>query len=218
MVFIFAGDGNNSPSIDVKKLDGESVKSLKFHEEIDEEDVPNDAFGGFQSVEVMTLRESHINEKSVTTSSTAENGDMAPKPYHDLKMFDALEGNVSNHVAATASTTADEEDDFSDFQMSLPPPSNEVAVNQAKTFDILQPTVLQPIKKQATFDRIDRKEEQSINWPDPGLSEEDLINIERSLKNLKTVNEKPKTHEDASKFQFLFLKKAADGATFLTFL
>lgn len=170
-------------------VDVDSVKSLQFINEqtkndLTEDDETNvtetlqqieDDFGVFQSSvhQETILRESHITNAGKTTIDSS-----------NFASDETYESNTN--VTSVLNLDGSEDDDFADFQMSLPQLNEEQPQRHVTlhTTAILKPTVL----LLPNVEQINLKNNSQINWPDPGLNEEDLRNIELSFCNLKTIN------------------------------
>lgn len=152
--------------------DTESVNSLKFIEnsaEIENEVIneKEDDFSSFQSSTALPLRETHISSVLGLNIETFELKSTIVTP-------DLPRKTVVNTVEEASELTVAKEtdDDFTDFQMSLPPPKTEFVP-------------LEPLKPIVLASNVSTK----INWPEPGIVIDDLNEFDFS--NFASVNTPP---------------------------
>lgn len=143
-------------------------------------------FGG-----MVPLRETHIFTSNDSNNLTA------------LETNNSLSSNVfaselsstftakSNPAAATITNTI-EEDDFDDFQMVVPEEVQKPQVDVLPA-EILKPVPAEPLKPtvvvQTPGSSINAAPAK-IEWPDPGITEDDIRNIELSYRvNGQNANE-----------------------------
>lgn len=140
---------------------------------------------------MMPLRETHISNDA--------SDDVRPDVLTGIK--DSISDN--NLKSITSETTHagcevnEEEDEFDDFQMVMPEKLHENVAISSKTevkLDILTP--LEPVKleplKPTVVPNSTGNIPSKIEWPDPGLSEDDLKRFELTYTKADTPKEQPK--------------------------
>lgn len=169
--------------------DTESVNSLKFIENSAEVETEynnqgmhekEDDFTSFQSSTVLPLRETHIssvlglNLETFDLKSTIVTPDLPRKTI--VNTVETIELTIEKE-----SEPGPVDDDFTDFQMSLPPPKTEFVPLEPlkKPLEPLKPIVL------GTATNVSTK----INWPEPGIVTGDLNEFDFS--NFTSVNSPP---------------------------
>ncbi|CAH0550027.1 unnamed protein product [Brassicogethes aeneus] len=87
----------------------------------------------------------------------------------------------------------DDEDDFTDFHSSIPEPKQPVEnkMQPPETLQPIRPAVL-PLEPLKPSIMTPQNLSTQINWPDPGISDEDLKRFEVSFSKAIDVDEKPK--------------------------
>lgn len=151
--------------------------------EMTETEKPTD-FSPFQSPKLIPLRETHIsNDQPGWLQPTILTPDLPRKEpiiepdedeFDDFQMVLPEENKTVSELTKNQHISEPSDDEFTEFHASLPPPNP--VFEPLKTLEPLKPVPLEPLKPV----RLEPSEPRvtQINWPDPGVTDEDIKNIE----------------------------------------
>lgn len=153
----------NSLNFDDPKNDLEIPTNPEINlEQIQNSSDLDEIFGG-----MIPLRETHI-----FTSETS----------HDKVNKNNL---ASNPLSKTHAVT-EEDDDFDDFQMVVPEETQKSKLEVSHTMHVLKPIPVELLKpmviQNSSASQSSLAAPAKIEWPDPGITEDDIRNIELSYR------------------------------------